>query len=39
MKYLPEIITTIAWPVFIYLSYKLCVWAVKKYEKLENTKQ
>jgi len=23
----------ISWPVLIYISYKLTVWAVKKYEK------
>ncbi len=23
----------ISWPVIIYLSYKLTVWAIKKYEK------
>lgn len=32
MKYLPQILIFLAWPVFIYLSYKLCFWAVKKFE-------
>ncbi len=26
----------ISWPVLIYLSYKLTVWAVNKYEKKES---
>lgn len=27
-----EILTLILWPVYIYVSYKLCVWALKKYD-------
>lgn len=27
-----EIITFIMWPIFIYVSLKLCEWALKKYE-------
>lgn len=27
-----EIITFLMWPVFIYVSYKLCAWALKKYD-------
>lgn len=37
MKYLPQILTFLAWPVFIYLSYKICFLAVKKYEEKTNT--
>ena len=33
MKYLPEILMFIAWPMFIYLCYKACSWAIKKYDK------
>lgn len=25
-----------AWPVFIYLSYLICAWAISKYEKNNN---
>ncbi len=28
----------ISWPLIIYLSYKMVVWAVKKYEKQEANK-
>lgn len=35
MKYLPEIITFILWPVFIYVSFRLSIWAVKRFEKID----
>lgn len=34
-----EILTLIGWPIFIYVSYKLCVWAVFKYEEKEATQE
>lgn len=33
MKHLCEILMFVAWPIFIYISYKLCFLAIKKYEK------
>ncbi len=30
-----EIITLIGWPVFIYVTYRLCIWAIKKYDAKE----
>ncbi len=32
MKYIVEIITLVSWPVLIYVSYRLAVWAVMKFE-------
>ena len=31
--YLKEIFTYLGWPVMIYLTYKLSVWAIKIYER------
>lgn len=31
--YTKEILQFIGWPVMIYISYKLSVWAIKYYEK------
>lgn len=33
MKYINEILWLLSWPVLIYVSYKLSVWAVKFWEK------
>jgi hypothetical protein len=33
MKYLPQILIFIAWPVFIYVCYRVCAWIVDKFEK------
>lgn len=33
MKYLSEILWLLSWPVLIYVSYKLSVWAIKYWEK------
>ncbi|WP_262507998.1 hypothetical protein [Williamwhitmania taraxaci] len=38
MKYFAEIITLISWPVVIYVSYRLAVWAVLKFEASEHDK-
>jgi hypothetical protein len=32
MKYLPQILIFISWPLFIYLCYRVCAWVVSKYE-------
>ena len=34
MKYTSEIIQLISWPVLIYISYRLSLWAVKKFEEI-----
>lgn len=31
-----QIITFLIWPVFIYVSYKLCAWTLKKYDAKQN---
>ena len=31
--YLKEIISYLSWPVMIYLTYKITVWAIKIYER------
>ncbi|HPD95005.1 MAG TPA: hypothetical protein PLA24_03840 [Tenuifilaceae bacterium] len=33
MKHLTEILWFISWPILIYLSYKLSIWAIKIWEK------
>ncbi|MGE0076856.1 MAG: hypothetical protein AB7S48_03255 [Bacteroidales bacterium] len=33
MKYISEILWLLSWPVLIYVSYKLSVWAIKYWEK------
>jgi hypothetical protein len=33
MKYLPQILIFVSWPLFIYLCYKVCAWAVDKFEQ------
>lgn len=33
MKYLPEILMLLSWPVLIYVSYKLSIMAIKFYDK------
>lgn len=33
MKYLIEILSFLAWPVLIYVSYKLAFWAIKYFDK------
>jgi hypothetical protein len=33
MKYLPQLLIFLSWPVFIYLCYKVCAWVVAKFEK------
>ncbi len=33
MIYLTEILWLISWPVLIWVSYKLSVWAVKKFDE------
>jgi len=38
MKYIVEIITLVSWPVLIYVSYRLAVWAVMKFEASEQEK-
>ena len=38
MKYIVEIITLVSWPVLIYVSYRLAVWAVMKFEVSEQEK-
>lgn len=38
MKYLPQILMFLLWPVFIYVCYKLCAWAIKVFEKHEGEK-
>lgn len=37
MKYLPQIITFMLWPILIYVSYKVSFWAMRKYEEKNNT--
>ncbi len=32
MKYIPEILLLLSWPLLIFVSYKLSLWAVKKFE-------
>ncbi len=31
--YIKEILTYLGWPFFIYLTYKLSLWAIRIYEK------
>lgn len=33
MEYLREILWLVSWPVCIFVTYKLAVFAIKKYEK------
>jgi hypothetical protein len=33
MEYLKEILSFIAWPVLIFVSYKIAFWAIKYFEK------
>ena len=33
-----EIVTFLMWPVFIYVSLKLCEWAMKKYDAKQKAK-
>ncbi len=33
MKYISEILWLLSWPVLMYISYKLSVWAIKLWEK------
>lgn len=33
MNYLPEILTFLLWPVVIVISYYLCVYAIKRFER------
>lgn len=33
MKYINEILWFLGWPVLIYITYRLSVWAVKFWEK------
>jgi hypothetical protein len=32
MKYLPQILMFISWPLFIYLCYRICAWVIYKFE-------
>lgn len=32
MKYLSEILWLLSWPVFIFLTYRLVFWVIKRYE-------
>lgn len=32
MKYLTEILMFASWPLFIYISYKVCAWVIAKFE-------
>lgn len=34
MKYISEIIQLVSWPILIYVSYRLCLWAIKKFEEV-----
>ncbi|HUW06262.1 MAG TPA: hypothetical protein VMW01_08365 [Williamwhitmania sp.] len=38
MKYLTEILGLVSWPVLIYVSYRVIVWAIEKFEELEKAK-
>jgi len=38
MTYFAEIVTLISWPVMIYISYRLAVWAVLKFDASEQDK-
>ncbi|MDI3527429.1 MAG: hypothetical protein PWR03_1612 [Tenuifilum sp.] len=33
MKYINEILWFLSWPVLIYVSYKITLWAIKFWEK------
>lgn len=33
MKYISEILWLLSWPVLMYVSYRLSVWAIKLWEK------
>lgn len=33
MKYISEILWLLSWPVLMYVSYRLTVWAIKHWEK------
>jgi hypothetical protein len=40
MKYLPQLLIFLLWPVFIYLCYKICAWVIDKFErKLEKNRE
>lgn len=33
MKYLPEILSLISWPVLIYVTYRVVLFALKKFDE------
>ena len=37
MKYINEILWLASWPVIIYVAYRICFWAIKRYEKKQET--
>lgn len=37
MKYLNEILWLISWPVMIWISFKISIWAIRKYESSVNS--
>lgn len=39
MKYISEILQLISWPILIYVSYRLSLWAVGKYEQIRDPEE
>lgn len=37
MKYINEILWLASWPAIIYVAYKICFWAIKRYENKQET--
>lgn len=37
--YIPEILWLLSWPLLIFVSYRMVLWALKRFENNSNTQQ